>query len=215
MGFPRDLLADHEDLVFELRPHWVALVPAVLWSLGLLVALFLGYAAIDAIVGGDASLPKSIFATLITLLWIGLAVARFLRWRFTLFVLTTDRIITRSGIIAKHSKEIPLERITDVTFTQTVIERLIGAGDVVLDSSGDLGALRIAAVRKPEEVQLLIYKESEKNENRMRGPAMHSIQPDGKPSIPEQIEALARLKDQGALSDEEFEAKKRELLDRM
>jgi hypothetical protein len=44
---------------------------------------------------------------------------------------------------------------------------------------------------------------------------MHSIQPNQEPSIPEQIEALARLKGQGTLSDEEFETKKRELLGRM
>ncbi|MGH2750963.1 MAG: PH domain-containing protein [Actinomycetota bacterium] len=215
MGFPRDLLAEHEDLIFELRPHWVALVPAGLWTVGLLVALLLGYRAIDAIVDGDPFLPKAIFGSFMTGLWLFFAVSRYLKWRFTLFVLTTDRLITRSGIIAKHSKEIPLERINDVTFTQSVIERLLGAGDLLLDSSGDLGPARITAVRKPEEVQLIIYKESEKNENRMRMPHLGGLQPHREPTIPEQIEALARLKDQGTLSDEEFESKKRELLGRM
>jgi uncharacterized membrane protein YdbT with pleckstrin-like domain len=215
MAFPRDLLADHEKLIFELRPHWVALVPPALWTVGLLAALLLGYRAIDAIVDGEATGPKSIFAVIITALWVFFAVVRFLKWRFTLFVLTTDRLITRSGVIAKHSKEIPLERINDVTFTQSVLERIIGAGDLLLDSSGDLGPARITAVRKPEEVQLLIYKESEKNENRMRTPLPSPMQQHREPSIPEQIEALARLNNQGTLTDEEFEAKKRELLGRM
>jgi uncharacterized membrane protein YdbT with pleckstrin-like domain len=215
MAFPRDLLADHEKLIFELRPHWVALVPPALWTVGLLAALLLGYRAIDAIVDGEATGPQSIFAVIITALWVFFAVDRFLKWRFTLFVLTTDRIITRSGVIAKHSKEIPLERINDVTFTQSVLERIIGAGDLLLDSSGDLGPARITAVRKPEEVQLLIYKESEKNENRMRTPMPSPMQQHREPSIPEQIEALARLNKQGTRTDEEFEAKKRELLGRM
>ena len=215
MAFPRELLADHEKLIFELRPHWVALVPSALWTLGLLVALLLGYRAIDGIVDGDAAGPKSIFAVIITGLWIFFAVVRFFKWRFTLFVLTTDRLITRSGVIAKHSKEIPLERINDVTFTQSVVERILGAGDLLLDSSGDLGPARITAVRKPEEVQLLIYKESEKNENRMRTPLSSPVQQHREPSIPEQIEALARLNNQGTLTDAEFEAKKQELLKRM
>ncbi|MGH2777443.1 MAG: PH domain-containing protein [Actinomycetota bacterium] len=214
MAFPRELLADHEKLIFELRPHWVALVPSALWTVGLLVALLLGYRAIDGIVDGDAGGPKSIFAVIITALWVFFAVVRFFKWRFTLFVLTTDRLITRSGVIAKHSKEIPLERINDVTFTQSVVERILGAGDLLLDSSGDLGPARITAVRKPEEVQLLIYKESEKNENRMRTPISAPVQ-HREPSIPEQIEALARLNNQGTLTDAEFEAKKRELLKRM
>jgi uncharacterized membrane protein YdbT with pleckstrin-like domain len=213
MGFPKELLADHEELVFEKRPHWVALVPAVLWTIGLLVALLLGYRALDAIFDDNATTPKSVFALVVTGLWLFLAVRAYFRWRFTLFVLTTDRLITRSGVIAKHSKEIPLERINDVTFTQSVIERVLGAGDLLLDSSGDLGPARITAVQKPEEVQLLIYKETEKNENRMRTPQV--LQTHREPTIPEQIEALARLKEQGTLSDKEFEAKKSELLGRM
>jgi uncharacterized membrane protein YdbT with pleckstrin-like domain len=210
MGFPRDLLAEHETLVFEKRPHWVALVPAALWTIALLVALPVGNVLLDA---AFDSAPKAIFALILVGLWVFLAVVPFMRWRFTLFVLTTDRLITRSGVIAKHSKEIPLERINDVTFTQSVIERVLGAGDLLLDSSGDLGPARITAVQKPEEVQLLIYKETEKNENRMRTPQL--LQTHREPTIPEQIEALARLKEQGTLSDEEFESKKRELLERM
>ena len=213
MGFPKELLAEHEELIFEKRPHWVALVPAVLWTIGLLVALLLGYRALDAIFDDGATTSKGVFAVVVTGLWLFLAVKAYFQWRFTLFVLTTDRLITRSGVIAKHSKEIPLERINDVTFTQSVIERMLGAGDLLLDSSGDLGPARITAVQKPEEVQLIIYKETEKNENRMRTPQV--LQTHREPTIPEQIEALARLKEQGTLSDEEFEAKKSELLDRM
>ncbi|MGH2774285.1 MAG: PH domain-containing protein [Actinomycetota bacterium] len=214
MAFPRDLLAEHEELIFEKRPHWVALVPAALWTIGLLVALLLGYRALDAIFD-QASTPKAVLGLVVTGLWVFFAVVAFMRWRFTLFVLTTDRLITRSGVIAKHSKEVPLERINDVTFTQSIVERMLGAGDLLLDSSGDLGPARITAVQKPEEVQLLIYRESEKNENRMRTPHMAGFQTQREPSIPEQIEALDRLREQGTLSREEFEAKKRELLNRM
>jgi uncharacterized membrane protein YdbT with pleckstrin-like domain len=215
MAFPRDLLADHEELIFEKRPHWVALVPAFLWTVGLVVALLLGYRALEAIFDDDSTVPKSILGLIITGLWIFLAVVAYMRWRFTMFVLTTDRIIIRSGVIAKHSKEIQLERINDVTFTQSIVERMIGAGDLLLDSSGDLGPARITAVRNPEEVQLLIYKESEKNENRMRTMTVPEAHSHREPTIPEQIEALARLREQGTLSDEEFETKKRELLGRM
>jgi uncharacterized membrane protein YdbT with pleckstrin-like domain len=215
MAFPRDLLADHEELIFEKRPHWVALVPAVLWTVGLVVALLLGYRALEAIFDNDSTVPKSILGLIVTGLWIFFALVAYLRWRFTMFVLTTDRIVIRSGVIAKHSKEIQLERINDVTFTQSIVERMIGAGDLLLDSSGDLGPARITAVRNPEEVQMLIYKESEKNENRMRTMTVPDFQQHREPTIPEQIEALARLREQGTLSDEEFESKKRELLGRM
>jgi uncharacterized membrane protein YdbT with pleckstrin-like domain len=211
MGFPRDLLADHERVVFELRPHWMALVPSVLWTLALGVALFLGYAAVEAIVDGDPSTAKSVIGGLVTLGWLGLSAIPTLRWYFTLFVLTSDRLITRSGVIAKHSREIPLERINDVTFSQSVFDRFVGAGDLLVESAGERGQTRIENVRKPEQVQLMIYKETEDNNNRMMRPGTAEVAP----SIPDQIAALARLNEQGVLTDAEFQSKKQELLKRL
>ncbi|MGH2736308.1 MAG: PH domain-containing protein, partial [Actinomycetota bacterium] len=190
--------------------HWVALVPPVLWTLAALIALWLGYSAADAIFDDGSTPAKSVVGLAVTVGWIVLALVPTLRWRFTMFVLTTDRLIVREGIIAKSSKEIPLERINDVAFKQSILERVLGAGDLIVESAGERGQNLIRNVRKPEEVQLLIYKEAEKNNARMVAPQASSGT-----SIPEQIEALARLRDRGALSDAEFEAKKKELLDRL
>lgn len=211
MGFPRNLLADHETVVFELRPHWIALVPSILWSVAIGIALLLGYRAVEAIFEGDPETPKSIVGGVATIAWIGLALIPVLRWYFTMFLLTSDRLITRHGIVAKHSREIPLERINDVTFSQSVIERVLGAGDLLVESAGERGQTRIESVRKPEQVQLMIYKETEENNNRM----MRPDKPDSTSSIPDQIAALARLHDQGILTAAEFENKKQELLDRL
>src|SRR5262245_28126756 len=60
---------------------------------------------------------------------------RVLRWATTHFVLTTDRLIFRSGVVAKFGREIPLERINDVTFSQSLFERLVGVGDLLLESA--------------------------------------------------------------------------------
>src|SRR5687768_5011453 len=109
MGFPRELLADHEEIVFDLKPHWVAVIPSVFWTVVAVAALV----AATLFSAGTATL---IAAGVVGILWLFLAVPPFVRWQFTLFVLTTDRLITRSGVIAKQSKEIPLERINDVAF---------------------------------------------------------------------------------------------------
>jgi uncharacterized membrane protein YdbT with pleckstrin-like domain len=210
MPFPKQLLADHEKVIFDLKPHWIAVLPSVLWTIALLVVLFLGYRAVDGIVDGDASGGKMVVGIIVTIAWFFLALLPFLRWQFTMFVLTSDRLITRTGIIAKHSKEIPLERINDVTFSQSIIERLVGAGDLMMESAGERGQTKISNVRRPEQVQLMIYKETEENSNRM----MRGGAPVGS-SIPDQIAALARLKEQGVLTEAEFEAKKQELLKRL
>ena len=202
MGFPRELLADHEEIIFDLKPHWVAIVPSVLWTIVAVAALAASVVVWDGTVG-------LVTAVAALLLWLFLAVPPFVTWRFTHFVLTTDRLITRSGVFAKRSKEIPLERINDVAFTQSFLDRVLGAGDLLIESAGERGQGRISNVRYPERVQLMIYEESEKNNNRMMQPRSAGT------SIPEQIEALARLKEQGVLSAAEFEDKKRELLKRL
>ncbi|MDQ4142926.1 MAG: PH domain-containing protein [Actinomycetota bacterium] len=211
MAFPRKLLAEHEILVFDLKPHWVALAPAALWTLLIVVAGGFGVALLD-----DPEWARLAVVAIALVLFFFLALIPFLRWMYTNFVLTSDRLITRTGIIAKHSKEIPLERINDVTFTQSVLERMLGAGDLLVESAGERGQTRISNVRKPEDVQLTIYKETEANNNRMlRGGESTQSGAQREPTVPEQIEALARLNKQGVISDTEFESKKQELLKRI
>ena len=116
--------------------------------------------------------------------------------------------------------EIPLDRINTVFFNQSLFERLLGAGDLGVESAGEGGQQTFEAVRKPNLVQNEIYRAMESNERRTfeqmgeaTAAAMGSA--NAGPSIPEQIEQLDALRRQGTISDEEFETKKRDLLDRM
>jgi uncharacterized membrane protein YdbT with pleckstrin-like domain len=215
MAFPNKLLADHEKLVFDLRPHWIELFYPIFWTAVIAVVAYLAQR-----IAGDHSTVKMVLFLIALGLWIWLAVVPFLRWLYTNFVLTTDRLITRTGVLAKHSKEIPLERINDVTFNQSVLQRMVGAGTLVIESAGERGQETISHVRNPEQVQLAIYKETEQNSNRMTQPtggAPGAAPPVAAPgaSIPEQIEALARLKREGVISEAEYESKKAQLLSRM
>jgi uncharacterized membrane protein YdbT with pleckstrin-like domain len=155
-------------------------------------------------------------------------VGRVLRWSTTHFVLTTERLIFRSGVVAKFGREIPLERINDVTFSQSLFERLIGAGDLLVESAGEHGQSRFSNIRDPEAVQLEIYRQMEANDRRRAGyattqphPAVGDrtptppTRPSRSPSALDDLERLADLRDRGAVTEEEFQRMKRELLDRM
>ena len=80
-----------------------------------------------------------------------------------------DRIVHRQGWIAKRSMEIPLENINDVRFNQSIFERMIGAGDLIIESAGTHGQEVFGDIRRPEHVQKVIYEETEKNQQRMSG----------------------------------------------
>ena len=134
MPFPRHLLLEHETLVFDLKPHWIAIIPAIFWGVVSVTASVFAYDFVD---DHDWSWGRTAVLAAVGLALLLLTVLPILRWMFTNFVLTTDRIITRRGIVAKQSKEIPLERINDIAFNQTVFERMIGAGDLLIESAGE------------------------------------------------------------------------------
>ena len=100
---------------------------------------------------------------LVALAWAGLT---YLEWVTTNFVITTDRLIYRHGVLAKHGIEIPLERVNTVFFSQSILERMVGSGDLVIESAGEMGRQNFSNVRKPSAVQNEIYKQMEANENR-------------------------------------------------
>jgi uncharacterized membrane protein YdbT with pleckstrin-like domain len=217
VGFPTRLLADHADLILDLRPHWIALVGPAFVLVLLVVAAIVLFANFDppAAVAWIAALVGGVIL-------IAYSVRAFLAWATSHFVVTTDRVIHRSGWLAKRSMEMPLERINDVTFTQTVLERLVGAGSLRIQSGSEYGQNHFRDIRNPEDVQKLIYEMSESNEARMRGGAAPEVGQARTETITaeeasplDEIERLARLKERGLLSEEEFETQKRRLLGRL
>jgi membrane protein YdbS with pleckstrin-like domain len=219
MPYPQDVLHANEELVLDLHPHWWYMASSIA---GLAAAVVIGAVAL---VNGWPDWIRLLSAVLVlgTLVWF---VERYIRWVSTHFVLTSDRVIYRSGIIAKRGIEIPLERINTIFFNQRIFERVLGLGDLEIESASKEGSQKFDDIRKPDAVQNEIYQQMEANEikmaNRISGGinAAHLAQAtaaghQGGPSIPEQIEHLARLRDQGTLSEAEFQAKKTELLGRM
>lgn len=206
MTSTKDLLADHESLIFDLRPHWIELAGAVLWAIVIIAG---------AVVGARYAHHWKIWAIAAVILLLWFSGRPIVRWAFTRFILTTDRIITRHGMIAKRSREIPLERVNDVTFSQSVFQRVLGAGDIVLESAGERGQEVIGNVRHPQKVHLRIYEEMENNSNRTYGGGRAAAPAPAAPDVTDQIAALAKLKDQGAISEAEYESKKAELLKRL
>lgn len=208
MGFPPRLLADHERLIIDLRPHWVALVLPVLTTLLVVAAEVVIFAFFDP--------PRWLAWTALglgLLLLLAFPVRSFLDWVTSHFVLTSDRVIHRSGWLARSSMEVPLERVNDVRFRQNVLERVVGAGDLVIESGGEYGQNRFTDIRNPEDVQKLIYEMSEENQDRM---VPSGAGPASGPDDPlDQLEQLARLKAQGHVTEEEYETQKRRLLGRL
>ena len=200
MAFPRRLLIEGEELVMDLRPHPVALALPALATI-VIVGIGIWLVTISDGVWVWVALAAMVLALL------AYPVRRLTDWLTSHFVVTSDRIIHRQGLIAKSSMEIPLEAINDVRFEQGVFDRLVGAGTLVVQSASEAGREEFAHIRKPEDVQKTIYHQGELNQTRMRGGSGASA-----PSPTTELERLADLRAKGVLTEAEFQAQKAKIL---
>jgi uncharacterized membrane protein YdbT with pleckstrin-like domain len=153
--FPRRLLNENEVVILDLRPHWWVLVgPAVLLAVSLGLAIAVSIAA-----SGAAHDPLLIASLVLVLFVLARFVRRYARWATTSMVLTSERLILRAGVFAKSGREIPLERVNDLTYRQRFFERVIGAGDLLVESGGERGQQVLRMVPDPMRVQQAIYRQ--------------------------------------------------------
>lgn len=164
MAYPEKLLTEGESVVYDMRPHWrvlffpaVTLVLLVFGTVLLLSWVPSGWGWANWVVLGGA------LAALVV--WV---VRPVIRWATSQYVITTRRVIVRSGIIARQGRDMPLARVNDVHFNYGVIDRLLGCGDLIVESAGETGRLEIAAVPEVEVIQREIFRLHEEDDLRRR-----------------------------------------------
>ena len=201
MGYPEKLLSADEEIVRQFRPHWSRLIKeGLLFLAGLILAIL--------ILASDLSQWLALIVFVATVALIAKGVITYLT---TLHVITNERLIYRAGWIAKRGKEIPLEVINDVAFSQTIFERIFRTGDLLIESAGTHGQTRYSDIPNPEEVQSVIYQVRETRSLQMEAGTPQAHTPGGQ-TVASQLDTLSRLHDEGKLTDAEFQAQKDRLL---
>jgi uncharacterized membrane protein YdbT with pleckstrin-like domain len=203
MRYPTRLLTEDEEILRQFRPHWRVLLPALAWAMALAALAGIALAALDA--------PWRTYAVAAAaVIWLLLSTRSILEWWFTNYVLTTERIIVRSGMVARSGTEIPLENINNVLFKQRVVERILRYGDVLIESAGSQGQSELHDIPDPEAFQSEVYRARELRSLHFKGRGSERAR-----DIVEQLEALADLRDRGHLDDHEFAEQKAQLLGRL
>lgn len=215
MPYPRHLINEGETVALDLHPHWWYFSKHILTGIPLFIALI----GVIALQGSGSDALKTFVGwtwAILALLWVAWLGIKYVQWQYTHFVVTDDRVIFRTGMLSKHGVEIPLERINNINFNQRIFERIIGAGDLDIESAGREGQSHFEDVRHPDGVQQEIYRQMEVNAREQASwAAPPAAAGTGGASIPEQIEQLAALRDKGHITAQEYEAKKAALLERM
>jgi uncharacterized membrane protein YdbT with pleckstrin-like domain len=151
VGFPESILTSDEEVVLHLRPHWRRLVAPVGWVV-LVVAAVIGASVLW---GATGALWLGLIG-LALLAW--LALWPWLEWRTTHYVFTTERVLLREGVLARHGRDIPLARINDVSFSHSLLERMLGSGTMTIESAGERGQVVLADLPRVEHTQTVLYE---------------------------------------------------------
>ncbi len=160
-----DSLTEGEHLVLRLHPHWKTLLGPIL------ILILVVAAALTALIvlpsGSSAGIGRiAVGAVAIVVIVIWFAVP-LLRWRTTSYELTNRRLRLRSGILSRAGRDFPLIRISDVSFSHGLIDRLLGCGRLVVESAGEHGQLVLSEIPTVEKVQATLFQLVEDEQARL------------------------------------------------
>jgi membrane protein YdbS with pleckstrin-like domain len=158
-----DLLAEGERSVWVLHPHWKTILRPIL----LLVLVLAGYGALVYFRGHippPAFLGSGVLAIIVLLIGVGIPA---LRRQAVTYELTTRRLRLRRGILSRTGRDFPLIRISDVSFSHGLIDRLLGAGTLIVESAGEHGQLVLTEIPHVEMVQATLFQLVEDEQQRL------------------------------------------------
>jgi len=224
MPLPRKLLTEGETVIVELRPTWLVLG----WPL---VAVIGAAVLAIVVVVSFPSAPSAVGYLMLAILLVaaGWLAVRALRWHTTSIVLTNRRILERRGVLSRTGVEIRLDRINELSYRQTLLERIVRTGSLVLEVGGETGVVLFNHLPQPAAVQSLVTEQIDAQ--RLVGWRGGPVAPAGGapyqapvptapppppppqgPTVAERLVQLDDLRQRGILSESEVQAKKLELL---
>jgi hypothetical protein len=150
----RDQLDAEEDVLVDLRPHWAFLAGPVALSLAAVAAALI----IENQFPSASQVVDIVLAVMvgIPVLWL---LARIAKWLSTSLVVTDRRLVFRSGVVGRRVVQLRLQRIVDIHCDQSLLERLIGTGRLIVEVEGEEGAVTVHDVRRPRALQRVLTRQ--------------------------------------------------------
>ncbi len=150
-----DSLTHGEELVLRLHAHGKTMVRPALVLLLIVAAAITISLLLPHSMSGVVRLVVGLVALLAALIWFGVP---FLRWRTTIYEVTTRRLRLREGILTRSGRDFPLNRISDVSFSQDLLDRAFGCGRLVVESPGEMGRLVLSEIPNVQRVQAVLFE---------------------------------------------------------
>lgn len=152
---PNVLTKNGEAVIFEINP---ALYPVTIsYIVSFIITLifsgligYLGYFGLSYALWGIGIFAAVVFTP---------SLIKHIKFRSIVFTLTDTKLEIETGIIAKTSRNIPLRHIQDVFVSETFGEKLIGIGDILIDTAAEVGKIRLDNISNPRHYADLILEQ--------------------------------------------------------
>jgi hypothetical protein len=228
------LLATDERVLLVRQRHWLTFLEAGRWFV-----LALGIAIVAVILNSNVSnggVAGALSTVLGWLFWICLVLGivgvgwYFLVWRVERYLVTTRRVIEAGGVINKYTRDTSLQAITDMIVGHPWLGRIVGYGEIDLLTASEQGTNKIRFLPEADEFKKALLDAKHEHELEVGGArvvkevvagaaAMPAAAPPPAAFSADDLDAalgkLADMRDRGLITPEDFEEKKKELLDRL
>ncbi len=219
------LIADGEDILLRTRQHWFSIVAHTL-AFWLMVAISIGLFILDRMIDWE---PLAWIALISLVGAIGWIVWRYASWTFRDYIVTNRRVIQVEGIVNKVSRDSSLEKINDAVLRQGLFGRMLHFGDLEVLTASEQTVDKFEMLNDAAEFKKTMLNAKYALEREMASPmptpplrAPIAGSGSGAPAstmspeaVTDTLHRLADLRDRGAISVADYDAKKAELLARL
>jgi uncharacterized membrane protein YdbT with pleckstrin-like domain len=229
MAYIDELLSRDEQVLYEGRQHAFVLIGNIVTEMFLIAILIAAgvvsqrYLTNVSVVGQPGGTVVLLVCAVISLFVLISALVDYMRWNNEQYVVTDQRVIQLRGIFNKDVIDSSLDKINDVELRQSWLGRLFDFGTIEILTASDVGINQMRRIGHPLDFKRAML-DAKRNYAHGFGyldpqavaaytqPQAH---PAGAGDLQQTLQKLADLRDQGLLSQDEFDAKKRELLSRV
>jgi uncharacterized membrane protein YdbT with pleckstrin-like domain len=223
MSYAESLMAKNEVILYRGRQHWLApladgLRPILLILVGLLLFIFEVHFTLSSPI---STVWTGIWAIclVVGVIWMGIV---YFSWRAEEYIITSRRVLKVEGLLDKKSGDSSLDKINDAVLQQGIWARIFHYGDLEILTANDDAIDHYHMLSHVVDFKKAMLNAKNNLEDGYRGgaasPASAPAAPAAKPSGEDTAATLARLadlRDKGAITQAEYDAKKGELLGRM
>ena len=126
------ILMSQEKVTLITRPHWRFIVAGCAIAALLIPAWIWLAVTLSNIMDTWGRIPNIILALVAIFILVRYTIRPILRWLTTRYIFTDHRVMSRSGVLARHGADIPLDKVSNIYYEQRPTDRILRCGSLAL-----------------------------------------------------------------------------------